>query len=587
MDEFAKRIEELSPEKRELLEIFLHQKDTASAWRKEDYVAPRTPVEQSLAAIWEHVLGVERVGVNDDFFELGGDSIQSLQVVARARQAGLHLTTNSLFAHPTVAALAPLAEGHSVVKTEQGIIVGPVPLTPIQQWFFEQEMQDPPHWNQAVLLEVPSGAASNLFPEVFRQLVQHHDALRLRFENTAAGWRQHNAGAEAAEIFSFHDLSGLPHDRQSTALESVASELQSSLDLSGGPLIRAAHFDLGAERSGRLLVLTHHLVADGVSFRILVEDAQAAYEQLSQGLPIEFPPKTTSFRDWSNFLVDHSRTQEALADLSYWMDGPITGLRPFPVDHSNDANTEASARTITVFLTEDETRKLLHELPLAYRAQANEVLLTALAEALSEWTGTRLLLLDVEAHGREEIAQRIDLSRTIGWFTSIFPLHLDLTRAGTLADTLLTVKEQLRQVPGRGLSYGLLRYLRADPDVVEKLESRPRAGVVFNYLGQFDQVLSESQLFRLAHESYGDLYGANNMRPHLLQVFGSVMGGRLEMNLTYSENVHRRQTIDSVAQRFVEVLRDLISQSSSARLSPSDFPEAELTQVELDTLLHG
>jgi non-ribosomal peptide synthase protein (TIGR01720 family) len=588
MDELTRRIDALSPEKRKLLEMFLHEQDNAQAWRQEPYVAPRTPAEELLTSIWAQVLGIERVGVNDNFFELGGDSIQSIQIVARAGQEGFTLSTNLLFAHPTVAELAALSGDRNIDPPEQGEIVGAVPLTPVQQWFFDQKLREPDHWNQAVLLRVSPGVDPAAFEEVLRQLVRHHDALRLRFNKSDGRWVQENAPATAKIAFSTVDLSHLHGEEQLAALERIAAETQTGLNLSQGPLFRALFFDLGAHRSGRLLLVTHHLIADTVSLRLLVEDFQMAYGQLSRGEAISLPSKTTSFRQWSQRLEEYSSSAEALKDSSYWLAEPPAQTN-LPIDFAGGVNNESSARTIRVYLTEDETRAILQDIPAALRVQTNDALLAALVEALSEWLGVRCLRLDLEGHGREEILDGVDVSRTVGWFTSIFPITLDLRGTRTRTDALLAVKEQLRLVPHKGISYGLLRYSSSHASAVEILKSIPRSELVFNYLGQFDRAFAESTLFSHAQESCGPLYGPGNLRPYLLQVFGGVIGGRLEMNWTYSKNFHRVGTISRLAARFLDALRDfiLLSRASApGRLIALDFPEAELTQEELNRLLH-
>jgi non-ribosomal peptide synthase protein (TIGR01720 family) len=588
MSDFTERIASLSPERRELLEMFLHEQDTASAWRQEDYVAPRTQVEETLANIWGQVLGVERVGVNDNFFELGGDSIQCIQIVARARQAGIQFSTNDLFERPTVAELGSVARTVFENSAEQDTVTGPVLLTPIQHWFFEQNFVAPHHWNQAVILEAQSDCDPSVLEKALQVLLDHHDALRLRYQRTGADWKQVNAAAGEAVSFSSIDLSGVPTEEQAAAIEDEATRLQASLSLSEGPLMKAAFFRLGPDSPGRLLLITHHLIADGVSFRILLEDLQTAYSQLRRGEEAQLPSKTTSFQQWARLVTEHAQSPEVQEELVYWASEIGTEFPRLPIDFRGGANTEASARIVSVSLTEGETQSLFQSVPSIYRTQINDVLLTALIHAVSQWIGARSILIDLEGHGREEIIEGVDLSRTVGWFTSIFPVRLDITQARTLVDALQSVKNRLRQVPNRGVGYGLLGYLGNDMNAREKLLRFPRREMVFNYLGQFDQVLALSSLFRPAIESYGPLYGPQGIRPYLLQINGSVIGGRLRMNWTYSKNLHRQSAIEAVARRFIDALRELITQSqrpNGVHFTPSDFPEAELSQEELNKIM--
>ena len=287
----------------------------------EGYVPPCTPTEELLAGIWAEVLRQERVGRHDNFFALGGDSILCIQVVARAHQAGLQLTPKQLFQHQSIAELAAVAGTGPQVAAEQGVVSGPVPLTPIQRWFFEQGLPAPQHFNQAFLLEVGSELEPKWVRRVVRQLLVHHDALRLRFTPEGSGWRQVQAGLEETVPFAVVDLSELGVEEQPAALEGVAAEQQGSLDLSSGPLLRVVLFKLGAQRPGRLLLVIHHLAVDGVSWRVLLEDFQRAYQQLRWGQALQLPPKTTAFKAWAERLWGYGRSEAVREELDYWLGG--------------------------------------------------------------------------------------------------------------------------------------------------------------------------------------------------------------------------------------------------------------------------
>jgi amino acid adenylation domain-containing protein/non-ribosomal peptide synthase protein (TIGR01720 family) len=555
-----------------------------------EYVAPRTPAEETLAGIWSQVLGVERVGIHDNFFSaLGGDSILSIQIIARANQAGLRLTPKQIFEHQTVAELAAVAGVAAAVEAEQGLVTGAAPLTPIQHWFFEQDVVEPHHWNQSLLFETRQALDPALLEQVVAHLVEHHDALRLRFVREADGWRQHNAGLEGPTPFSRHDLSALPEAEQRPALEAKAAELQASLNLAEGPLLRIAHFDLGADKPGRLLLAVHHLAVDGVSWRILLEDLQTAYQQLSAGAPVSLPAKTTSFRQWAEKLHAYAQTDAVEREAAHWLalgDGPV---RRLPVDFPGGANTVDSARTVTVALSPEQTEALLHQVPAVYHTQINDVLMTALVEALARWTGTRAWLIDLEGHGREEILEGVALWRTVGWFTTHFPVRLDLGAAADPGSALKLVKEQLRAVPNRGIGYGLLRYLSGTSHqlVPPGLRALPRPELSFNYLGQFDQVLPESSPFGPAPESAGPLQSPRGARPQHLSLNGSVAGGQLRLTLLYSETLYRRDTIERFAQYILDALEAIITHCQSPTAggyTPSDFTLAKLDEQDLNQI---
>lgn len=553
--------------------------------------APReslNAVEKILTDIWQRVLRVEQIGIHDNFFERGGDSILSIQIITKANQAGLRLTPKQLFDHPTIAELAAVAETDALVEFEQGMITGEMPLLPIQHWFFEQNLPEPQHWNMAVLLETREATDSDLLEKAARRLFLHHDALRLRFVEGQTGWRQFNAGDEGAVSFSRFDLSDLPQQAQRERIEATAGELQASLNLSEGALVRFAHFDLGAGRRGRLLVVIHHLLVDGVSWRILLGDLQTAYEQLSRRQEISLPAKTTSFKQWASRIEEHARSEGLRAELSYWLDESRARAAALPVDFAGGENTEASTRSVTVSLGVEETRALLQEVPEVYHTQINDVLLTALLQTFARWTGSNSLLVDMEGHGREEIVNDTDLSRTVGWFTTHFPVLLNLRDASDQKESLKSVKEQLRRIPNRGIGYGLLRYLSRDEETRGRLRALPEPEVSFNYLGQFDQVLDESSLFGAAQESSGAAKSRLGRRSHLLRINGSIMGGRLQLAWAYSENIHRRQTVETLAENFINALRAVISHCltpEAGGFTSSDFPQADVRQEDLDKLM--
>jgi amino acid adenylation domain-containing protein/non-ribosomal peptide synthase protein (TIGR01720 family) len=553
----------------------------AGAGSREEHVAPRTDAEAALAGVWRDLLGVETVGARDNFFALGGDSILSIRMVSRAAAAGVRITPWQVFQHQTLGALAAVADTASVVRAEQGEVTGEAPLTPVQRWFWELPLPEPHHWNQALLLEVARPVGADVLERAVGALLRHHDALRLRFTPDGGGRRQEVAASGGPVPFRRADLSAVPDAELEGEIERIAGEAQAGLDPAAGPLLRAVHFDLGPGRPGRLLLVVHHLAVDGVSWRILVEDLEAACAGA------ELPPKTTSFPAWARRLAEHARSERLEAELPGWVaavDGPAAAL---PVDLPGGENTEGRARTVDVVLPEAETAALLRDVPAAYRTQVNDVLLAALARAFARWTGRRSLLLDLEGHGREPLFAELDPSRTVGWFTSLFPVRLEA--ADDTAQLIKSTKERLRAVPGKGIGFGLLRYLGSDA-ARERLAALPAPQVQFNYLGRFDGDGAPDALFRPAAEPVGAARAASAPRAYLLEVNAAVAGGRLQAAWTYSEAVHREDTVRRLAEGWLAALRELIAHCTAPGAggpTPSDFPLLGIGQAELDRLVAG
>ncbi|MCC5666144.1 amino acid adenylation domain-containing protein [Nostoc sp. CHAB 5784] len=558
--------------------------DTVPPELEKAFIAPQTTIEKQLAVIWSQVLGLEKIGINDNFFELGGDSILSLQIISKADQAGLHLTPKQLFQHQTIAKLAAVGGTSQKISAEQNLITGSLELTPIEHWFFEQEQPEPHYWNQAVMLEVKERINPVALEKVVQFLQKHHDALRSRFIKNELGLQAIIVSPDNLIPTIYLDLSALPKDQQVVQMEEMSVQLQASLNLTQGPLFRIALFDLGINQPSRLLWVIHHLVVDGVSWRILIEDFQTAYEQICQDKALQLPLKTTSVKQWSSYLQEYAQLPALHSELEYWLTIQQQPVRSIPIDFNYGNNLEKSACTLTVSLSEQETQVLLQQVPAVYQTQINDVLLTALVQTFSQWTGETSLLIDLEGHGREELFEDVDLSRTVGWFTTIFPVHLSLDSAfDSPGKALKSIKEQLRAIPNRGIGYGVLRYLSKDMEIRERISRLPKAEVVFNYLGQFDQVLPQSSLFGFATESSGSSRNLRSQRTHLLEVNGGISQGRLEMNWTYSNQLHSQSTVETFAQSFIEALRSLIThcQSSDAGgFTPSDFAEFQQSQWE-------
>ncbi|HUC10574.1 MAG TPA: amino acid adenylation domain-containing protein [Stellaceae bacterium] len=567
---------------------------------EKNFVAPRTDAERILVEIWAEVLGLDQVGVTENFFELGGDSILSIQIVSRAVQAGLSLSPRLLFLHQTIEELAAVMADESRAQGETDIAFGEAPLTPIQHWFFEAEQPEPHYFNQAFLLETSPHLDSERLRQALLHLPSHHSGLRLRFFRDGGVWRQIYAEDDSAVEFTIVDWSSQSPDERRATLENIAAHLHSSLHLGDGPLMRAAHFQGAAGEPGRLLWIAHHLLVDGVSWRILLEDLETACQQLEEGKPITLLPATASFKSWAQHLQDYARSTKLRAEFEYWQNVAASPVRSLPSDgvpSDGAAANEASARdhvtrnTVSQSsfqLSTELTDSLLHAVPPVYRTRIDEILLTALVQTFADWGGERALLLDLEGHGREELFPDLDVARTIGWFTTIFPVRLSLPDDESPGEAIKSIKEQLRRVPKHGIGYGLLRYLADDLSIRASLSNQPQPEVVFNYLGQLDVTIRKSRYFRPAAEPSGPPVSPRYRRRHPLAIDASIISGRLLIEWTFIARRFESKTIGRLGKTYLDRLAALIEHCRNPGIggfTPSDFAAARVGKANLDRLL--
>ncbi|HEX3153672.1 MAG TPA: amino acid adenylation domain-containing protein [Candidatus Angelobacter sp.] len=518
--------------------------------------APRNNIEKELARIWSEVLRLKSVGIHDNFFDLGGDSILAIHIIAKANSTGIRLNPKLIFQYQTIAELALAANAGIEIQAEQGIVEGNVPFTPIVSRFFERTKIDSHHYNQSFFFECSERLDAGRMEQAVRLLVEHHDALRLRFSNSNGEWRQVNSCAQECS-FQLVDLRDLPSETLPEALTARANQLQSSFNLEHGPLFKVILFRLPEHESDRLLILAHHLVIDGVSWQVLLADLEAVYRQIEKQTVVELPPKTTSFKYWAERLVSYAQSTDLKQELDFWIsvlnDGADAHL---PCDMTGGVNIAETARYISICLTVQETDDLLHRVPKAYNTQINDVLLAALGNAVGGLTGKASVLIDLEGHGREALFDDVDLSRTVGWFTSLFPVRLHCHNDP--GELLNTIKGNLRKIPRSGIGYGLLRHLCNDPrSAVLRSSCEPQ--ILFNYQGQVEELLDSRRLLRIASVNPGILESKKQQRNHLLDVNAMVIGGRLQADWTYSNQFHRKETILALAESFREELRCLIS----------------------------
>jgi amino acid adenylation domain-containing protein/non-ribosomal peptide synthase protein (TIGR01720 family) len=555
-----------------------------------EYVAPSSDLEASVAAAWSRALGIDRVGLEDNFFDLGGDSITSIQVVARLAEEGLVASPADLFRHQTVASLARAVTSTRQRAAEQGLVDGPVPPTPILRRFFALDAPRPDQYSIGVTLRLALPVATEELASALERLVRHHDALRLRArpgEGPESGWRIDH-GAPYRPPVARLELSDVddPELRRRT-LDAARDDLHRSFDLAHGRLFAALSHPAEDGDGERLLLAAHHLAMDGLSWRVLIEHLE---HLLTRGPRAELPAKTSSFKAWAETLDAAGAASVDDDERRLWRaqtpaDAPRLP-RPDGVDvaGASDPGLRRDTETLEVRLDRETTARLATVVPRALRTRMSEALLAALAAALAPWTGDRRLHVDVETHGRpDDRFPKLDLGRTVGWLTSVHPLLLDPGPAD--ADPLhrlRAVKEQMRRIPDEGVGWGLLRW----GDEGAEWAARSQPEVAFNHLGRLDPPTSERLLAPTA-EPVGQEQAGDTPRRHLLEVGTRVVDGELVASWIFAPRVHGRDEIAARAEEFLARVVELVEHASAPEAggwTPSDFPLAEIGQERLDRL---
>ncbi|WP_241769777.1 condensation domain-containing protein, partial [Rhodococcus opacus] len=568
--------------------------------------------------MFAEVLGLDQVGLDESFFALGGDSILSIRLVSRAKARGLVFTPQQVFEHRTVAALAAeseIADGETTVALAElaGGGIGTFPPTPVVRYLIERGGHFE-RFSQSVLLDLPGGIDSGRLLATVTAVLARHDMLRSRLCKDANGqWQMETRAATEIDTDSLvRRIVVDPESDPGTLADLIAAEHQAAVERlrpSDGVVVQFVWLDPESAaghpaRTGRLIVVAHHLAVDGVSWRILLPDFAAAWYQISSGSVPALPEPVTSMRRWAHALAEEAVRSDRAAELGWWQNavaGPDPLITERPLDPGLDLAT--ALQDVSVETSRDDTSVLLTRLPELYHGGVLDVLLTALAVAASRWRAERgipgtSMLIRLEGHGREQqVVPGADLSRTVGWFTTVFPVRVDLrgidldnalVGGHDIGSAVKRVKEQLREVPDMGIGYGLLRYL--NPDTAGSLPATEPGQISFNYLGQVpDSADGDTAVGWSPADGFGDLrYVPDPDMPAsaAVEVNAIVIGGRLRVGFGFPDTLLAHADVERLAARWRDCVCALVSHARSGDaggLTPSDVPLVDVTQGDLDT----
>ncbi len=546
-----------------------------------EYEAPRNEIEEKLSEIWREVLGADTMGINDSFFMLGGDSIKAIQVCSRLQRYKMKLEVKHILQYPSIKEVSNYVTYNTNIA-EQGIITEEIELTPIQKWFFDNDYIDKHHWNQAVMLYSKESFDEEALNKAFEKITEHHDILRAVYKIQENKVIQINRGIEG-QLYELKVFDLKNEENYGDIIPTEANKIQSSMDLRNGPLVKLGLFK--TSEGDHLLITIHHLVVDGVSWRIIFEDLSKAYSQAVKGEEIVLQDKTDSFKLWGEELKKYANSKKQLKELDYWKRIEETEVLPLPKDNIVNIGKTKDTAAESIELSEAETETLLKKVNSAYNTEINDILLTSLGMTINKWTGCDKVLINLEGHGRELEIKGIDITRTVGWFTSQFPVILDMHGTEGLSHSVVKTKETLRQIPNKGIGYGILKYITSQENK-KGLSFERSSEICFNYLGQFDKDIN-TEVFQVSHISAGNSISLEAQRNYSLDVSGMIINKKLYMSFKYDRNEYNKTTIEELSKNYAKNLIELIKHCADkeyTELTPSDTTGKRIALEEFNLI---
>ncbi len=563
----------------------LPEPDTSSSISTSNYVAARNLIEEKLVKIWEQVLGIQPIGIHDNFFEIGGDSILSIQIIAKVRKEGLQLKANQLFEHQSIAELALFAQSIDNSSASNEIYTGEIALTPIQSWFFDEYRTAPHYWNMAMRMEVEPIISREISEKSASHLVELNDALRLVFQLDkmsdtfeVSDIKANILAPEKINPFQYFDLKNIKVEEIENEIEKRIVHIQANLNLEQGGLFQVAYFESPDVRPNVIVFIAHHLIIDVLSWQILLEEFKEKCLQFIDSQEVKTISKITTFKKWSEHISDLASKNYFENELDFWKKQTETTSN-LPCDFEyNLPIKEEDTRQITFELDSLTTKAFLQDTNSTYNTKSDEILLTALAQSLLNYSKQHQIQIALERHGRD-VFDEVDVTNTIGWFTSFFPLNIALNYPKNTGESLKSVKEQIRAVPNNGVGYGVLRYLQ------KQLIHKHNAAVIFNYVA--NQTSQKTKYFGETKPLFKHTRHPNSERTNLLEINAQIKDGKLQVRWQYAPKIHTTHTIQNLIQNFEKNLRSIIihCQNTDRQYTPSDFSQLKICDSDLQQII--
>lgn len=544
---------------------------------KKEFVKCKTDIEKDLVEAMKEVLGINDISMNDNFYQLGGDSIKAIQISSKLKNLGLDIRVKDILSQDYIEEIAATIEVSSKNKIiDQNSSTGNIKKTPIIEWFFKQNFTDAHHYNQSVLLECNKSLETNKVEKAVGKLIEYHDALRINYSSGIDEVFYNNEYLKEGNSVNYFNLSEHSLYEQHKKIKELGYNLKSSLDIQNNILFKVCIFDLG-ERGQAILFIAHHLIIDGVSWRILLEDFTTIINQLNNNEEIVLPLKTHSFMQWSENLNEYSKSKIEV-EKNYW-ESILEKRFCYPVEFDYGQDIMRISSTIYGEVDKETTQELSKKINEMYSMELNEVLISALVMTINNITNQKDIVIELERHGREAINDEIDISRTVGWFTSMYPANF-MVLDEKLDSNIKSLKEQLRSIPSKGFNFSILKYLN------NELNTNENKYIRFNYLGDFDNVFN-NEAFEVSDINCGEDIGQNNHLTCLMDITAMILEGKLKLNITYSKNKFKDKTIENFMNSYIEKLKEILNYccgKNYKEFTPSDFDAADICQEDLDSI---
>ncbi|BCE07341.1 non-ribosomal peptide synthetase [Bacillus paralicheniformis] len=541
------------------------------------YDPPRNEIERKLVQVWREILGAEDIGISHHFFAAGGDSIKALQIVSRLAKMNLKLEMKALFANPKIKDLSRLITEETRHRKHNKPVTGETELLPIQKRYFANNKEELDHFNQSFMLFRKDGYDENFVRTAFNKILEQHDALRMIYEEKDGDIIQYNRGyRENLFDLDVYDVRGL--DNQAEKVFELATGIQKKSSIRKGKLVHLGIFR--ADEGDHLLIAIHHLVVDGVSWRILFEDFETLYLQALKGKPLDIGYKTDSYQEFARQLKKYAQSRRLLKEREYWQKA-LEADAPFIPAEKLERDTFEHSATLCIRISPDVTAKLLRNANKAYNTEINDILLTALIAAVRDITGENKLKVMMEGHGREDILDGVDITRTIGWFTTVYPVFIDLGEEKEISQNIKMVKETLRKIPNKGIGYGVLKYMTEE---LQKIQTQ--APLSFNYFGEMNNDMNR-KVFSQSPFSPGESIGGKIARHCAVEMNAISLNGELTIYTTFNQDQYQTSAIEQLNQSFKENLEKIVDHCVDKEVSdmtPSDYGDVSLGLEELERI---